>query len=82
MRPEIATHRRRDPAGHRPAEEASLTGTKPPRRLDELNAKAEDPAIWNNPQDAQKLMRERQKLDSVAVRRARAGERARRRDSA
>ncbi|WP_167083507.1 peptide chain release factor 2 [Rhizomicrobium palustre] len=33
------------------------------RRLDELNAKAEDAAIWNDPQAAQKLMRERQKLD-------------------
>ncbi|HEY1631897.1 MAG TPA: peptide chain release factor 2 [Rhizomicrobium sp.] len=33
------------------------------RRLDELNAKAEDPSIWNKPQDAQKLMRERQRLD-------------------
>ncbi len=33
------------------------------RRLDELNAKAEDPAIWNNPQDAQKLMKERQRLE-------------------
>jgi len=28
-----------------------------------LNAKAEDPSIWNSPQDAQKLMRERQRLD-------------------
>jgi peptide chain release factor 2 len=28
-----------------------------------LNAKAEDPTLWNKPQDAQKLMRERQKLD-------------------
>ncbi|HVT24596.1 MAG TPA: peptide chain release factor 2 [Rhizomicrobium sp.] len=35
------------------------------RRLDELNAKAEDPAIWNDPQAAQKLMRERQKLDKA-----------------
>jgi peptide chain release factor 2 len=34
------------------------------RRLDELNAKAEDPSIWNSPQDAQKLMRERQKLET------------------
>jgi len=34
------------------------------RRLDELNARAEDPSIWNNPQGAQKMMRERQKLDS------------------
>ncbi|HUB86050.1 MAG TPA: peptide chain release factor 2 [Rhizomicrobium sp.] len=33
------------------------------RRLDELNARAEDASIWNNPQAAQKLMRERQKLD-------------------
>ncbi|WP_152599718.1 peptide chain release factor 2 [Hoeflea sp. BAL378] len=33
------------------------------KRLDWLNAKAEDPAIWNDPQEAQKLMRERQQLD-------------------
>ncbi len=37
------------------------------RRLDELNAKAEDPAIWNKPQDAQKLMRERQRLDEAVA---------------
>ncbi|HEU4549072.1 MAG TPA: peptide chain release factor 2 [Rhizomicrobium sp.] len=35
------------------------------RRLDELNAKAEDPSLWNDPQAAQKLMRERQKLESA-----------------
>jgi peptide chain release factor 2 len=36
-----------------------------------LNAKAEDPAIWNNPQEAQKLMRERQRLEeSVSAVRA------------
>ena len=29
-----------------------------------MNAKAEDPAIWNVPQEAQKLMRERQKLEA------------------
>ncbi|MEJ0043483.1 MAG: peptide chain release factor 2 [Rhizomicrobium sp.] len=34
------------------------------RRLDELNARSEDAAIWNNPQAAQKMMRERQKLDA------------------
>ena len=28
-----------------------------------MNAKAEDAAIWNNPQEAQKLMRERQRLE-------------------
>ncbi|HEY1708693.1 MAG TPA: peptide chain release factor 2 [Rhizomicrobium sp.] len=37
------------------------------RRLDELNAKAEDPAIWNNPQDAQKLMKERQRLEQAVA---------------
>ena len=34
------------------------------RRLDELNAKVEDPSLWNDPAAAQKLMRERQKLDT------------------
>jgi peptide chain release factor 2 len=39
--------------------------------LDELNAKAEEPTLWNDPASAQKLMRERQKLDTSlsAVRR-------------
>jgi len=32
-------------------------------RLEELNALSEDPDLWNNPTDAQKLMRERTKLD-------------------
>jgi peptide chain release factor 2 len=32
--------------------------------LDELNARAEDASIWNNPQAAQSLMRERQKLEA------------------
>jgi len=31
-------------------------------RLEELNAFSEDPELWNDPQRAQKLMRERQKL--------------------
>jgi peptide chain release factor 2 len=31
-------------------------------RLDELNAKVEDPSLWNDPEAAQKLMRERTKL--------------------
>ena len=35
-------------------------------RLEELNAFAEDPDLWNDPAKAQKLMRERQKLsDSI-----------------
>ncbi|WP_115336458.1 peptide chain release factor 2 [Pannonibacter phragmitetus] len=32
-------------------------------RLDELNALSEDPAMWNDPSKAQKLMRERQQLE-------------------
>ncbi|MTI46017.1 peptide chain release factor 2 [Roseibium hamelinense] len=32
-------------------------------RLDELNAASEDPELWNDPAQAQKLMRERQQLD-------------------
>ena len=31
-------------------------------RLEELNAMTEDPALWNHPAKAQKLMRERQTL--------------------
>ncbi|MEL6977460.1 MAG: peptide chain release factor 2 [Pseudomonadota bacterium] len=34
-------------------------------RLEELNARSEDPALWNDPASAQKLMRERQKLESA-----------------
>ena len=34
------------------------------RRLDELNALSEDPNLWNDPEAAQKLMRERQQLAS------------------
>ncbi|MCY0146563.1 peptide chain release factor 2 [Hoeflea sp. G2-23] len=33
------------------------------KRLEWLNAKAEDPTIWDDPQEAQNLMRERQQLD-------------------
>ncbi|MCC7260183.1 MAG: peptide chain release factor 2 [Alphaproteobacteria bacterium] len=34
-------------------------------RLDELNAKAEDPKLWDDPPAAQKLMRERTQLDTA-----------------
>ncbi len=34
------------------------------RRLDELNAKAEDPTLWDNPDEAQALMRERNRLEA------------------
>ncbi len=33
-------------------------------RLEELNARSEDPTLWNDPAAAQKLMRERQRLAS------------------
>ncbi len=33
-----------------------------PHRLEELNAMSEDPELWNDPEKAQKLMRERQNL--------------------
>ena len=33
-----------------------------PHRLEELDARAEDPTLWDNPANAQKIMRERQKL--------------------
>ena len=37
-------------------------------RLEEFNARVEDPDLCNNPESAQKLMRERQSLvDAVAV---------------
>ncbi|HEX9535996.1 MAG TPA: peptide chain release factor 2 [Stellaceae bacterium] len=35
------------------------------RRLAELNAQAEDPRLWNDPTAAQKLLRERTKLDQA-----------------
>jgi peptide chain release factor 2 len=31
-------------------------------RLEEFNARVEDPTLWDNPENAQKLMRERQAL--------------------
>lgn len=33
-----------------------------PHRLEEFNARVEDPDLWNNPENAQKLMRDRQVL--------------------
>jgi peptide chain release factor 2 len=35
------------------------------KRLEELNAKVEDPALWNDPKAAQELMRERRRLDEA-----------------
>ncbi|MBA3678088.1 MAG: peptide chain release factor 2 [Sphingosinicella sp.] len=35
------------------------------RRLDELNSKVEDPALWNDSRAAQEVMRERRRLDEA-----------------
>src|SRR6476619_5623872 len=35
------------------------------RRLDELNAKVEDPSLWDDPKAAQEVMRERRRLDEA-----------------
>ena len=35
------------------------------RRLDELNARVEDPALWNDSRTAQEVMRERRRLDEA-----------------
>ncbi len=35
------------------------------RRLDELNARVEDQSLWNNPKEAQAVMRERRRLDEA-----------------
>src|ERR1700750_117665 len=32
------------------------------RKLDELNARVEDPTLWDKPEDAQSVMRERTRL--------------------
>ena len=34
------------------------------RRLDELNARVEDPTLWNNPKDAEAVMKERRRLEA------------------
>ena len=37
----------------------SLDWERALRRLDELNARVEDPKLWDDPKDAEKVMRER-----------------------
>ncbi|WP_448659739.1 peptide chain release factor 2 [Sphingomonas sp. CJ99] len=43
----------------------SLDWDRALRRLDELNARVEDQALWNNPKQAQDVMRERRRLDEA-----------------
>ena len=35
------------------------------RRLDELNARVEDPRLWDNPKEAEAVMKERRRLDGA-----------------
>ena len=42
----------------------SLDWERALRRLDELNARVEDPTLWDNPKEAEKIMRERRVLES------------------
>jgi peptide chain release factor 2 len=35
------------------------------RRLDELNARVEDPRLWDNPKEAESVMRERRRLEAA-----------------
>ena len=41
----------------------SLDWDRAVRRLDELNARVEDPALWNDPKNAEEVMRERRRLE-------------------
>jgi peptide chain release factor 2 len=43
----------------------SLDWDRALRRLDELNARVEDPTLWDNPKAAQEVMRERTRLDTA-----------------
>ena len=43
----------------------SLDWERAVRRLDELNARVEDPKLWDNPKQAEAVMRERRRLESA-----------------
>ena len=43
----------------------SLDWERALRRLDELNARVEDPTLWDNPKVAEEVMRERRRLESA-----------------
>lgn len=43
----------------------SLDWERAVRRLDELNARVEDPKLWDNPKQAEEVMRERRRLDAA-----------------
>src|SRR6478609_8217313 len=43
----------------------SLDWDRAVRRLDELNARVEDPTLWDNPKKAEEVMRERRRLEAA-----------------
>jgi len=43
----------------------SLDWDRAVRRLDELNARVEDPTLWDNPRKAEEVMRERRRLEAA-----------------
>lgn len=43
----------------------SLDWERALRRLDELNARVQDPTLWDNPKDAQKISREQKQLEDA-----------------
>ncbi|MFC4255891.1 peptide chain release factor 2 [Altererythrobacter xixiisoli] len=43
----------------------SLDWDRAVRRLDELNARVEDPSLWDRPKQAEEVMRERRRLDAA-----------------
>ncbi|WP_126172457.1 peptide chain release factor 2 [Altericroceibacterium xinjiangense] len=43
----------------------SLDWDRAVRRLDELNARVEDPKLWDDPKEAESVMRERRRLESA-----------------
>ena len=43
----------------------SLDWERALRRLDELNARVEDPTLWDNPKEAEAVMRERRRLEGA-----------------
>jgi peptide chain release factor 2 len=43
----------------------SLDWDRALRRLDELNARVEDPTLWDDPKEAESVMRERRRLESA-----------------
>ena len=43
----------------------SLDWDRAVRRLDELNARVEDPTLWDDPKRAEEVMRERRRLESA-----------------